>query len=278
MFRAKNIPVLMYHHISHRPGLVTLSPDTFREHMKWLAKTGWNTITSKEMEHFYQGGKLPRKSVMLTFDDGYLDNWFHVYPVLKEFNLRAHIFLITDLIGDGPVRDACIAEYSHHCCDKHIMQGKEDKVMLRWSEVNEMLKDGLIEFHVHTHSHTRWDKIFRSNNKQLKYLRQDIIQSKKCLTERTGQCSKHLCWPEGYYNKDYINVAEELGFSYLYTTERRMNCPDKGSLQIGRISTKEREYTSWLKIRLFCYTTPLFSSILALHKGPRVSKDIEYEC
>ncbi|WP_162773023.1 polysaccharide deacetylase family protein, partial [Shigella sonnei] len=38
-----------------------------------------------------RGGKLPRKSVMLTFDDGYLDNWFQVYPLLKEFNLKAHI-------------------------------------------------------------------------------------------------------------------------------------------------------------------------------------------
>ncbi|HCO6914441.1 TPA: carbohydrate transporter, partial [Escherichia coli] len=57
----------------------------------------------------------------------------------------------------------------------------------------------------------------------------------------------------------------------LYTTERRMNNPQQGTRRIGRISTKERESTDWLKRRLFYYTTPVFSSLLALHKGPRLS-------
>lgn len=59
--------------------------------MQWLAESGWKTVTAAEMEFFYRGGRLPPKSVMLTFDDGYLDNWLQVFPVLQEFNLRAHI-------------------------------------------------------------------------------------------------------------------------------------------------------------------------------------------
>ncbi|EFX8302280.1 carbohydrate transporter, partial [Shigella flexneri] len=89
MFKANHVPVLMYHHVSHCPGLVTLSPETFRKQMKWLAENNWKTLSSDELEFFYRGGKLPRKSVMLTFDDGYLDNWFQVYPLLNEFNLKA---------------------------------------------------------------------------------------------------------------------------------------------------------------------------------------------
>lgn len=60
------------------------------------------------------------------------------------------------------------------------------------------------------------------------------------MREMLGYCSGHLCWPEGYYNQDYIHLAEELGFAYLYTTERRMNSPRHDALRIGRISTKER--------------------------------------
>ncbi|ENE0020249.1 polysaccharide deacetylase family protein, partial [Escherichia coli] len=125
----------------------------------------------------------------------------------------------------------------------------------------------------HTHTHTRWDKKFTSREEQCKHLRQDLLSGREYLKEMTGKCSKHLCWPEGYYNKDYIQIAEELGFHYLYTTERRMNAPAKGAARIGRISTKERESCAWLKRRLFYYTTPFFSSLLALHKGPRLPDD-----
>ncbi|OVB51201.1 hypothetical protein UQ42_27750 [Escherichia coli] len=64
-------------------------------------------------------------------------------------------------------------------------------------------------------------------------MKEDILVGKQCLTEKLG-------------------------------------CPENGSLRIGRISTKEREHSGWLKRRLFYYTTPLFSSVLALHKGPRL--------
>ena len=126
MFKANHVPVLMYHHVSHCPGLVTLSPETFRKQMKWLAENNWKTLSSDELEFFYRGGKLPRKSVMLTFDDGYLDNWFQVYPLLNEFNLKAHIFLITSFIGNGPVRHSPGKEYSHRDCEHQIATGNAD--------------------------------------------------------------------------------------------------------------------------------------------------------
>ncbi|EAB8636058.1 carbohydrate transporter [Salmonella enterica subsp. enterica] len=272
MPRAKNLPVLMYHHVSPRPGLVTLSPRTFREQMKWLAESGWKTVTSCELEGFYRGESLPRKSVMLTFDDGWLDNWFQVFPVLQEFNLNAHIFLITGLTGKGPVRKQEVSVFSHQECEERIKQGCADDVMLRWSEVQEMRDSGLVEFHLHTHTHQRWDRV-DSIQSHLEFLKADILLGRECMKAMLGNCSRHLCWPEGYYTHEYIRVAKALGFSYLYTTERRMNSPRHDPLRIGRISTKEREYSAWLKRRLFYYTTPVFSSLLAMHKGPRVNGD-----
>lgn len=268
---AKNIPVLMYHHVGNKKGLVTLSPEIFRRQMKWLAKSGWKTLSSSDLEYFYNGGRIPRKSVVLTFDDGYLDNWLQVFPILSEFNLNAHIFLITGLIGDGPVRQHVIREYSHRESELAITHGQADNVMLRWSEVKEMLSSGRVEFHSHTHSHRRLDQLDKALIVQEKELIAELIQSRECLEKQTGFCSSHLCWPEGYYTKDYIRIALSQGFRYLYTTERRMNNTANGTLRIGRISTKEREGIVWLKFRLFCYVTPLFSSLLALHKGYRLT-------
>ncbi|HHQ9216967.1 polysaccharide deacetylase family protein [Escherichia coli] len=275
MLSARNLPVLMYHHVSEKPGLVTISPVTFHNQMKWLAENGWKTITASEMEYFYQGGILPRKSVMLTFDDGYLDNWLHVFPVLMKYNLNAHIFLITGLIGNGEKRttnDTGRYSFSHKDCEYEIRRGNADSVMMRWSEIREMIRSKLVEFHLHTHTHQRWDRMSGVHNPSV-YMKADLQIGIARMKEMIGTCSRHLCWPEGFYNNDYISIAETLGFSYLYTTERRMNNPSQGSIRIGRISTKERESTAWLKRRLFYYTTPFFSSLLALHKGPRLNGD-----
>lgn len=269
MSYARHLPVLMYHHVSDKPGQITLSPRTFRAQMKWLAESGWKTVTAAEVEAFYHGARLPRKSVMLTFDGGWLDNWLQVFPVLQEFNLHAHLFLVTSLISDGPVRiPASEPVYSHDECQMLVKQGRADEVMLRWSEVREMHHSGLVEFHSHTHTHRRWDQKPVSRNPS-DLLRVDILLSRKRMREMLGYCSQHLCWPEGWYCSDYIHVAEELGFTYLYTTERRMNNPVIGSQRIGRINAKERKNVGWLKRRLFYHTTPGFSSLLARHKGAR---------
>ena len=62
--------------------------------MKWLVESGWKAVTAAEVEAFYRGEKLPRKSVMLTFDDGWLDNWRQIFPVLQEFNVHADLCLV----------------------------------------------------------------------------------------------------------------------------------------------------------------------------------------
>lgn len=273
MSYARHLPVLMYHHVSNKPGLVTLSPGTFRAQMQWLAESGWKTVTAAEAEAFYRGERLPRKSVMLTFDDGWLDNWLQVFPVLQEFNLHAHLFLVTGLVSDGPVRCAGDeTEFTHDECLTLIEQGRADEVMLRWSEVREMQLSGLVEFHSHTHTHRRWDRM-PDIHRPLDLLRADVLLSRERMKEMLGYCSRHLCWPEGWYSTEYIRMAQELGFTHLYTTERRMNTPFRGTQRIGRISTKERESVRWLKRRLFYYITPGFSSLLALHKGPRLTAD-----
>ncbi|OSL96428.1 polysaccharide deacetylase family protein [Escherichia coli] len=273
MLFTKNLPILMYHHVSEKNGLVTLPPLSFRRQMQWLAEKNWKTLTDAEMEYFYQGGRFPRKSVMLTFDDDWLDNWFQVFPVLQEFNLHAHIFLITDQVGECPVQRHQSSVFSHKDCEYQVAVGNVDIVMLRWSEVRAMAESGLVEFYHHTYPHTRWDRVSVNRDIQNEMLTADIILSREKMKEKTGHCSKHLCWPEGYYNRDYIWLANSLGFSYLYTTERRMNAVRNGPLSIGRISTKERESLSWLVRRLFYYTTPGFSSLLALYRGPRVEDE-----
>ena len=128
MKTARVLPVLMYHHVSRSPGLVTVSPENFRAQMQDLANAGWHTVSSTEIADFLAGGSLPKRSVAITFDDGYLDNYVHAFPVLREFGLRATLFAVTGWVSDGPARKISddVVLPDHRGCKAAISAGKPD--------------------------------------------------------------------------------------------------------------------------------------------------------
>jgi len=100
MKKALSVPVLMYHHVSsHKGALVTITPENFESHARFLADEGYKTLTLDEFAAFKKGRlELPKKSVLITFDDGWIDNYLVAYPILKKYSLRATIFVITDWV------------------------------------------------------------------------------------------------------------------------------------------------------------------------------------
>ena len=263
---ARAVPVLMYHHVAPRPGLVTVKPGTFAAHMESLARAGYTTLTADRFLAYLQGRtEVPRKSVLITFDDGYLDNYVHAYPVLKRLGLHAVVFVVTGWIGDGSSRpkvggDEDLPDLpSHKDCKRAIAEGRADDVMLRWSEIELMEADGTIEFHSHTHSHVRWDELYDKPSERLDALRHDLAQSRDALRQRLGRESRHLCWPWGHYDTSYQTLARELGYDTQYSVERGLNCIGRDPLHIYRIDTKERP-GSWLRRRLNIYSNPLLGN------------------
>lgn len=268
---SRALPVLMYHHVSPSPGLVTVSPDTFRAHMEAIAAAGYHTLSADDCLGFLQGRReLPGKCVFITFDDGYLDNYIHAYPVLRELGLKATIFAVTGWIGDGPARplDGNLFCPDHRACKTAISDGRADEVMLRWSEIEAMEASGAVEIHSHTHSHTRWDKIIADSAARRAALARDLTQSKDILKERLGREERHLCWPQGYFDSDYVTVARELGFEALYTTRKHVNTRRTPATDIGRLVTKERG-GPWLLQRLAIYSSPLLGRLYTALRGEK---------
>jgi len=95
------IPILMYHRIADIPDdRNSLPPAKFRKQIEYLAANGFTTVTMEMVYQFYaHGKKLPKKSVLLTFDDGYTDNYTEALPILKEKNMTAIVFPISNWIG-----------------------------------------------------------------------------------------------------------------------------------------------------------------------------------
>jgi peptidoglycan/xylan/chitin deacetylase (PgdA/CDA1 family) len=269
---AKALPVLMYHHVTPNDGLVTVSPATFRQQMAWLAEHGYRGIGCVDLERFLAGEALPDKSVLITFDDGYLDNYVHAHPILQEFGLHGVIFLITGLIGEEsqPRRHAGMGN-DLPACPNHrdakalIDAGRADDVMLRWSEVEAMQAAGSFEFHSHTDTHTRWDKVIADRAERRAALAADLAASRAALAARCGD-SPHLCWPQGYYDEDYKRVARNAGFRYLYTVRKGINTPRTPPDEIGRIVVKDR-VGNWFGSRMLLYRRPLLGGLYVRLRG-----------
>ena len=243
MASAAAVPVLMYHHVSPAPGLITVAPQNFRAQIRWLAINGWRGITCDDFARFLNGEQLPDRSVLITFDDGYLDNWVHAAPILAEFGLHAVLFLITGHIGgDGSPRPQAGAPGApdcpdHRTCKARIANGDADSVMLRWAEVEVMQSNATFEFHSHTHSHTRWDKIEADVATRQQHLAQDLALSRATLASRLGGVSAHLCWPQGYHDEDYRRTATHGGFKYFYTVEKGVVTQSRHALKVDRIES-----------------------------------------
>ncbi|AZY49538.1 polysaccharide deacetylase family protein [Bordetella avium] len=253
---APSVPVLMYHHITPEGGMIAATPEVFEAQIASLAAAGYQSLSADQFAAYLAGGEVPEKSVLITFDDGYLNNWVHAHPVLKRHGMKAVIFLITGLIGDGPARpspgQALPADVDHDTSKRLIAAGRADEVMLRWSEVRAMIEAGTFEFHSHTHTHTRWDKECGADvSAKRRHIAQELDDSRATLIERLGSVSDHLCWPQGYFDADYLQAAREAGFRHLYTTDPLgQNRPGSDPAHIYRFAVRNRA-GGWLKRRIW---------------------------
>ena len=102
---AKSLPVAMYHYVNESPGSITVSPACFEEHCRVAAEQGWRGVSLAEAEEFLiHGAPLPEKSLLMTFDDGYLDNCLHALPALHAHGHKAVVFAVSGRLeaGGGP--------------------------------------------------------------------------------------------------------------------------------------------------------------------------------
>lgn len=261
MKAAASVPVLMYHHVSPSPGLVTVTPAHFTEQIARLAASGYRTLDADAFAAYLDGKPVPDKSIVISFDDGYLDNWVYAHPVLKKHAFKALLFVVTDWIKDGPLRPHAGETLSlpetpeHNACKQAIADGRSDEVIVRWSEVEAMKAAGTFDCHSHTHTHTRWDKLHSEAGQKRLALTDDLAAARRTLERRLGASSNHLCWPQGYFDQDYLDAAHAAGYRHLYTIAPGANCPGQDRDRIRRIVVKDKS-ANWLLSRLWIYRRP----------------------
>lgn len=275
---ACSVPVLMHHHVSPSAGMITVSPENFESQIRWLAREGWSSLTLAQYAQFLAGAPMPRKSILITFDDGYLDNWVYAHPILKKYGMHAVVFVVTGWLGDGAPRPHAgqsgltLPETpEHRACEAAIADGRADAVMLRWSEARAMRDEGSFELHCHTHTHTRWLRRGLSRADKCAGLAADLEQSRRVLVSQLGEVSDQLCWPYGDFDDDHVAIARAQGFRYLHTTHPfGRNRPGGDPERIYRFAIRNRP-ARWLRKRIACsyhpLMAPLFNRFKAWRKG-----------
>lgn len=187
-YNNEGVPVLMYHSISNKKGNeIQLSKDLFESQMKFLKDKNYTTLSLDELYDFLIFNKpIPKKSVVITFDDGYVDNYLNAYPILKKYNFRATIFVITDNV------------------DKHSHT-------INSTQIREMSING-IDIMSHTEKHE--DLSLITYDKQLYSMK----TSKEFLEKILHKKINYIAYPYGRYNKDTLNAVKDSGYTMAFST------------------------------------------------------------
>lgn len=167
MRETASLPVLMYHYISRFPNSIAVSPELFAEHCEVLAKNGWRGVGLAEAEaYFLRGEPLPAKSCLITFDDGYLDNYVYAWPILQKFGHKGVIFAVTKKIETGDVLRPTLAEvWNGNATPDDLPRvdapfirhengyDMRQDLFFSWREAREMENSGVMAVAAHTFGH-----------------------------------------------------------------------------------------------------------------------------
>jgi peptidoglycan/xylan/chitin deacetylase (PgdA/CDA1 family) len=151
------IPSLMYHHINPQPeDSISITPEKFEAQIKYLAENGYRAIHLDEFYSALKKWSMPKKTVLITFDDGYADNFIYAYPILKKYNMKATIFPVTTFINDKPVlrTGKLLNDFELLMNTPHAKGPLYD--FLSWDEMRQMTASGLIDIQAHTHQHAAY--------------------------------------------------------------------------------------------------------------------------
>ncbi|MBI1921522.1 MAG: polysaccharide deacetylase family protein [Geobacter sp.] len=252
------VPVLMYHHVNpHRGDTVTVTPEVFEGQMRYLAEASYRTLTLDELLAHIDGSlELQEKAVVVTFDDGWLDNYLYAWPVLRKYGIKATIFIVTDRTEQAsarPVNQLPATVPSHNGSKALIQHDNAAQVVLTWEHVSEMDASGLVEFHSHTLSHRKCHELPDD------VLRHEIVDSKSIMEERVGKPSHYLCWPYGKFDYRGVGIAQNAGYRGIFTTIHGVARPGDDPFGIRRIVVKDS--VSWFRTKMRVYTSALFSDL-----------------
>lgn len=227
------LPVIMYHSMlkdESLQGTYVISPELFKNDIQALKKRGYKIIGAQELVDYVDGKlELPEKCAMLTFDDGYYNNYLYAYQIAREENIKFILSPIGINSEQSNGSEHMSPSYSH----------------CTWDQLKEMVDSGHVEimnhsYDMHQNSARMGTKIINGENTEeyKKLLRNDLNHAQQLFKENVGTEPIGFTYPFGAVCEQSQEVVKDMGFKLAFTCEETLNTiktGDSGALfEIGR--------------------------------------------
>lgn len=185
----RGIPVLNYHQVNDEKfSPLTMKTSDFEAQMAYLHAEGFHAITLNQLYNYLQNNvSLPEKPVVITFDDGYVDNYEKAMPILQKYGMKATLFMIGDSIGTPGFLNAA---------------------QLRAMEASQTFD---IESHTYSHKDLR--------TLALSAVTTELIKSKQLLEGVLGHSVEYIAYPCGFTTADIDNLTKQAGYRLAFTVD-----------------------------------------------------------
>lgn len=252
---------LMFHSINPRgpqgqdENALVVTPKRFSQDLKYLKLQGYRFIDCEDLLDLINQTNIkqtiPAKNILITFDDGYIDNYTYAYPVLKQESAEAVINVVVYYI------------------EKKNKPGRDR--YLSWSNINEMIKSDIIQIGSHTYDSHHYVKIGAGKKPMLsgrkitrgkteswvdfeKRVTEDLLKSIKVIQERTGQAPQAIAFPYGWAAPEARKIASDLGFKVQMGIKPGINLKSTDFKNLKRIAVKQSYTPRQLEERIRFYT------------------------
>lgn len=239
--------ILMYHRVAEElPGVdvptMNVTPVQLRRQLSGLLALGYECWSLPRLVQARREGlSIPSNVFAITFDDGFENNYVHAWPVLKELNLPATIFLATKYLDSElpfPFDDWSAAGSSR------VPTSAWRPLSTRQCE--ELLADRLITLGAHTHSHEKFLG-------RVAEFRRDMRECIDILRARLGIERPTFAFPYGYKCPELVEVVRQVGVSCALSTRARRVQPGESEFEWGRIWTEGYDTPSMLAAKMCWY-------------------------
>lgn len=186
------LPVLMYHHVQSKDNAelkkqtgFSVYTDIFEEQIRYLKEKGYETVAPIDILNFFNtSAPLPKKSILLTFDDAYSDFYSDALPILSKYGYRSVVFTPTGLVNN----------FSY----------------MNWQEIMDASSRG-VYFANHTWSH-------KSSKESETVIENEIITAQNQLQEKNLNSDMIIAYPYGPSSTNSLKVLQKLNFKMAFTT------------------------------------------------------------